>query len=88
MMNLRTYSVDSRETFLEFLTALKADFEQNGSKWENRSLQDFIRALSDWAVDMDGYYENVGLSTELRLDRELVKWRVFADMLAAARIYE
>jgi hypothetical protein len=81
-------SVQSRRDLISFLNQLKADFEANGPSWENKSLPDFLEALAMWAEDMDGYYLNAGLSAEVDLTKQTVKWRVFADLLMAARIYE
>jgi hypothetical protein len=40
-------------------------------------------AMAGWIHDMDGHYQNTGQNLS-----ELPPWRVFADILMAARIYE
>ena len=83
--------VDSRETFLEFVAALRADllasnaavavtpsspYSPNARDWENPSLDGYLEALHAWTDDMG--------------DRipEPPSWRTFADILYAAKIYE
>jgi hypothetical protein len=76
-------SVTSAETLAEFILALKLDWELNEPEWENRELPVFLEAASAWVEDMDGYYTNQG--KELNKEN---KWRVFADILYAAKMYE
>ena len=76
--------VTSLSTFVKFLSELSNDFRQNGSLWENRNLNDFLEALHDWSDDCVWYYKNMNLS----VDPDEAQWRVFADMLLAARVYE
>ena len=70
--------VDSKETFLEFVSALRADWEARGREpeWENPDLGRFLEAMQAWTEDMG--------------DRVAPQpsWRTFADMLMAAKIYE
>jgi hypothetical protein len=83
--------VNSRDTFLEFVSALRDDLLASHAKeartpssphgpaaggWENPSLDAYLEALHAWTEDMG--------------DRiaEPPSWRTFADMLYAAKIYE
>jgi hypothetical protein len=83
--------VDSKETFLEFVAALRADWEASRSEestqpsspygpdargWENPDLGCFLEAMQAWTEDMG--------------DRVAPQpsWRTFAGMLMAAKIYE
>ena len=70
--------VDSKESFLEFVAALRADWEARSREpeWENPDLGRFLEAMHAWAEDMD---ERVPTAPS---------WRIFADMLYAAKIYE
>ena len=70
--------VDSKESFLEFLTALRVDWgaRQSQPDWENPDLVLFLEAMHAWIEDMG---ERVPASAS---------WRTFADMLYAAKIYE
>lgn len=91
--------VDSKETFLEFVDALRADWEASRVEeiahpsspygpdargWENPELGRFLGALTDWLESADNYYRNTGET----LDSSQPSWRLFADMLMAAKIYE
>jgi len=63
---------------------LAENFEQSGHKWENGSLGEFLGAMMRWTDDCDGYYRNMGIP----LNPNEPQWRVFADILLAARVYE
>jgi hypothetical protein len=79
----RARAVRTREDLVEFIEALRADYGTGPVPWANADLESFITATSAWAADMEGFYDNAGedLST-------LPPWRVFADILMAARVYE
>lgn len=77
-------SVSTRVEFVRFLDALRADFGRQGDEWGNRSLGDYLDALHAWTTDCGGYYANVAPT----VDPDQPQWRVFADMLLAARVYE
>lgn len=83
--------VDSKETFLEFVAALRADWEASRTKesaqpsslfspdsggWENPDLGRFLVAMHAWTEDMGD-----------RVPSE-ASWRTFANILMAAKIYE
>lgn len=92
-MNLHELAqrVNSKETFLEFVAALRTDWEaaraeesahpsspysSAASGWENPDLGSFLEAMQAWTEDMG---ERVDAAPS---------WRTFADMLMAAKIYE
>ena len=81
--------VNSKESFLEFVSLLGADWEKsqaiekgtpsspyaaNALGWENPSLGSFLDALAAW-----------GGSSRISSEPS---WRSFAEMLLAAKIYE
>ncbi|MFN0064106.1 MAG: hypothetical protein ACKVPX_16485 [Myxococcaceae bacterium] len=83
--------VNSRDTFLEFVAALRADLREsneqeaavpsspyspNARDWENPSLDGYLEALHAWTDDVGDRI------------REPLSWRTFADMLYAAKSYE
>lgn len=76
--------VKTRDDFIYFLEALTRDYKENGDKWENDRLDTFLSSLAAFADDIDGYCENTGL----KADPEAVSWRMVAEMLLAATIYE
>jgi hypothetical protein len=75
---------NSKADFIRFLKALKEDADANSEGWENPSLPTFVEAMSAWAEDSCGYYNNFGIE----IDTSKPSWRFFADILLAARVYE
>ncbi|NJL27794.1 MAG: hypothetical protein HC897_07800 [Thermoanaerobaculia bacterium] len=76
--------VRTRQDFEEFLERLLSDLQDHGEEWGNTSLKEFLEGLRGFARDMAGYYTNRGES----LDLAQPTWRVVADLLLAARVYE
>jgi hypothetical protein len=76
--------VRTKEEFIVFLSALSDDFRANPEAWENNNLSSFIEALATYAQDIDGYYKNFNLP----VDASIPSWRVFAEILCGARVYE
>lgn len=76
--------LNSKADFVRFLEALKRDSDANSESWENSTVPTFIGAMFGWAVDSEGYYENLGIE----IDTSGPSWRFFADVLLAARVYE
>ncbi len=70
--------VDSKESFLEFVAALRADWASHAEEpeWENPNLGRFLDAMQAWTTDMG---DRVSAAPS---------WRTFAEMLIAAKIYE
>jgi hypothetical protein len=75
--------VNSRDEFVAFVRSLLDDLRAHESQWGNRELGTYLEALAAWTEDFDGYFENRGEP----LPKE-PSWQLFADMLAAARVYE
>lgn len=76
-------SIRSREEFAAFVRSLAQDFEEHPEAWQNADLSSFFEALAAWVDDMEGYYSNRGERMPEHPD-----WRTFAQILAAARVYE
>lgn len=76
-------SIRSREDFVGFVKALSKDLRDNPASWENANLERYLEALGAWVEDMDGYYTNQGKPVPQQPD-----WKVAADMLMAAKMYE
>ncbi|GAB5526203.1 MAG: hypothetical protein Roseis2KO_40750 [Roseivirga sp.] len=70
----------TQQQFTEYVEQLRNDQEN----FENKSLDDFLEALGRYAEDIGGYYKN----TNQHVDLEKVNWKVFADLLKGASIYE
>jgi hypothetical protein len=76
--------INSKEDFLTFLGVLLNSFESSSTEWSNKDIPSYLRAARGWADDMEGYYKNIGEDVDLNN----VNWRVFADILTAAKFYE
>ena len=83
-MELKPEQVRTRQDFARYVEQLRQDLENNPDQWENRKLKSFLEAVSRYAEDVDGYYINMNLP----VDADRPSWRVFADILAGASMYE
>jgi hypothetical protein len=77
-------AVVSKTDFAEFARLLLRNYRDHPDEWGNRSLDQFLQGLVGFVESQEGYYRNVGAA----LDLERPSWRVFADILLAARVYE
>jgi len=75
--------IRTRQDFVGFLGALIHDLKTNPQDWENPGLDRYLDAAMSWTEDMDGYYMNIGEPMP-----QDINWKVFAEILAAAVIYE
>ncbi|RQZ17089.1 hypothetical protein DIE15_11370 [Burkholderia sp. Bp9031] len=81
----RVAEIKTREDFVDFM----ADFVKsirNGGAIENNTVDSYLEAMASWVEDMDGYYKNMGIANEVKLDT--MNWRVLADIVVAATMYE
>lgn len=81
---LKDFEVTNTQTFIKFLDLLYKDFSDNPESWENKSLPDFLEALSAYTEDIQGYYDN----TKQNINADKPDWSTFADIFKGARIYE
>lgn len=70
-------TVENKQDFEEFLSLLKEDFEKNSQTWENDRLELFLDAL---------YGYNFGTNSEEKDIKPT--WKLFAEILLAAKVYE
>jgi len=66
----------SRESFVRFQDALRADL-LSGGDWSHPELEPFLETLGAWLTD-SGRFDDLDAGC----------WRAFAEMLLAARVYE
>ncbi len=78
------FEIHSRHTFIEFIERLRRDFIENPDSWENKTLPDFLDAVGDYAEDIQGYYDN----TQQNINANEASWKLFADILKGATMYE
>ena len=75
-------SVSSREELVGFIAHLAGSAVEDG--WENKKLADYLDALAGWLADCEAFYRNTGS----KVDSSKPQWRVFAEALLAASVYE
>jgi hypothetical protein len=71
--------VESKETFLDFVAALRDDTGNVG--WENGSIETFLDAMHAWASGTSGL-------TGKPMVSEQASWHTFAEILHAGKFYE
>ncbi len=81
---LNNCKVSDRQTFIKFLELLRNDLLENPERWGNKSLPDFLEALSAYTNDIQGFYDNM----KLNINADKPDWSTFADIFRGASIYE
>lgn len=76
--------IRTRDDLIELISDVVCNYDANGERWENRDIRSFLEAIGAWLEDCDGYYQNNGDSRDV----DSADWQIFADAIAAARIYE
>jgi hypothetical protein len=76
-------SIKSKEDFVRFFSALINNFQSQPHCWVNKDLSSYLGAIQSWVEDMDGYYVNTNQPVPNKVD-----WKVFAQIMTAARVYE
>jgi hypothetical protein len=87
-MTFDDYNVADRTSFIEFLGLLKDDLTRNKNNWENKTLEDFLEAMTRYADDIQSYYDNNKNDLGGQINADIPSWRVFADILRGSRVYE
>jgi hypothetical protein len=75
--------IASRADLVEFIRELAIDLRDQPDAWDNASFESYLDALASWTQDMDGHMATAGRTIPAE-----PSWRVFGEMLIAARIYE
>jgi hypothetical protein len=84
METLKNLKVTDRESFVKFIDLLRQDFIDNSENWENKKLDTFLEAISSYAKDIQGYYDN----TKQNVNADEPNWQTFSDIFMGAKIYE
>ena len=84
MDTLSNFKVTDRKSFTKFIDLLRQDFMDNSESWENNKLDTFVVAISSYAKDIQGYYDN----TKQNINADKPNWQTFADIFKGAKIYE
>lgn len=80
---VRVNQIKTRQDLAEFISALREDLEGNPGGWENPSLPAYLEAMAAWVQDMPPAFRNLGVECS-----EQQPWRLCAEILLAAKIYE
>jgi hypothetical protein len=75
--------IKTKDDFVSFVYSLSQDYQNNPSSWKNNEIGTFLEAMAAWVDDMEGYYLNQCLPVPEKPD-----WKMIANMVAAAKIYE
>ena len=81
---MRPKPIQTRDELIGYISNLVRNHDTGGTQWENRDIRSFLGAMASWLEDCDGYYQN----NDDQRDVNVADWQIFADALAAARIYE
>ncbi len=81
---LENFDPKNKKEFVKFMDLLIKDYERNYGVWQNLTIEDFLYAIQNYAEDIAGYYKN----TNQKINPNEPSWKVFADILKGARIYE
>ncbi len=74
--------LQTRDDFVRFVRELRNDLKDHPTEWANRDLAMYFDALAAWVADMDGNFEHKAESPAT------VDWKLFAQILLAAKVYE
>jgi hypothetical protein len=81
---LETDDLNTKEDFIAFLEFFYKDYQQNKDKWENNTLEPFLEAMIAYTENIQHMYDN----NKISINSNEPSWRVFADILCGAAIYE
>jgi hypothetical protein len=82
-LSAKLEKLETKEEFCKFVYDMLEDYRDNLTSWENKDLPSFLEAVAAWSEDLDGFYANQG--KEIPRD---VNWKVFAEILYSAKLYE
>ncbi|MFD2287960.1 hypothetical protein GJU39_22970 [Pedobacter petrophilus] len=79
----KIHEINNKKDFINFVELLIVNLNSNPQDWTNITLVDFLESIASWTEDMEGYYQNNNLPIP-----QDVNWKVFANILIAAKMYE
>lgn len=85
--DLLSYNADipDQRTFARFLVSLADDLRDRPQDWVRTDLEQYLRAMANWLMNgLDAFNENMRGKTI----PDSPDWRLFADLLCAARIVD
>jgi len=66
-------TISNQQDFIEFLKLFRKDYQENKDKWENDDLMSFLEGLQGYSIDKQ---------------QETISWKILAELLLAAIVYE
>ncbi len=81
--NQKINEINNKEDFVNFVVLLISNLNNNPNEWTNRTLPEYLESIASWTEDMEGYYKNNHIPIP-----ENINWKVFANILIAAKMYE
>lgn len=81
--------IETKLDFERFMVWLLEDFAKNKQQWDDgdgvpKDLERYLDGFYGFVLSIDGYYYNRGET----VDVSQLSWRILADILLAARVYE
>jgi len=77
--------IDDRRAFAMFLVALADDLRDKPQEWARTDLESYLRTMAGWIANgLDAFSMNIRGEPP----PDPPTWRLFADVLAAARIVD
>ncbi len=83
-MNFADNPITNRQSFIKMVNTLRQQLITGDETFANTNLSDFLEALSRYAEDIQGYYDN----TSQPVNADEPGWQLFADLLKGASMYE
>ncbi len=80
---LSTDWIKTRKDFVKFMEMMSGAYKNNGMNWENDNLDLYLSAMASYSDDVAGYYENTNQG-----DADSPTWKLFADIVIGASMYE
>ena len=80
----RAQAIQSKAEFATFLQLLLRNYREHPDEWDNNGLERFLEAMGGFVDGLSAYSENF----KMEADSSKPSWRVFAEILLAARVYE
>lgn len=75
--------VRTRQDLAAFVSELAESLDRRPGDWENSALDRYLRSMSSWIMDMDGFFQ-----WQNEVPPETPTWSLVAKMMLAARVYE
>jgi hypothetical protein len=79
-----TLKVIDKATFSIFVEEMLKELKKENMNWENSKTENYIESIVSYSEKIDGYYQNMNFTTSA----ETPTWRIFAQILKGASIYE